>query len=59
VILGEYEVLIEAEDYRDIHFEFNVLDDQTFLFHLEEKKQSVQRTTPIMHNFFKRLLAII
>jgi hypothetical protein len=35
-ILGEYEVIIEAEEYITINFEFNVLDDQTFTFHLLE-----------------------
>lgn len=37
VILGEYEVWIEAEGYRTINFEFNIIDDQTFTFHLDEK----------------------
>lgn len=42
VILGEYEIFIEVDGYHMINFEFNVLDDQTFTFHMFEKKGSSQ-----------------
>jgi len=42
-ILGEYEVEITTEDYVDINFEFNVLDDQTFTFHMFEKEESATK----------------
>jgi len=50
VILGEYEVWIEADDYRTINFEFNVIDDQTFTFHLSEKEVNI----PHGNTFFER-----
>jgi len=50
VILGEYEVWIEADGYRTINFEFNVIDDQTFTFHLSEKEVSI----PHQNTFFER-----
>jgi hypothetical protein len=42
VILGEYNIIIEADGYQMIDFEFNVLDDQTFTFHMFEKRESSQ-----------------
>lgn len=50
VILSEYEVWIESDGYRTINFEFNVVDDQTFTFHLSEKEVSI----PHQNTFFKR-----
>ena len=40
VILGEYEVIIEADDYQEIDFEFDVVDDQSFIFHMYETDES-------------------
>jgi len=56
VILGEYEVLIEKDEYQTIDFEFNVLDDQTFTFHLAEKDISPVNTVSIFHNFMRNIL---
>jgi hypothetical protein len=42
VILGEYEIFIEADGYQMVNFEFNVLDDQIFTFHMFEKRESSQ-----------------
>ena len=47
VILGEYEVYIEAEEYGTVYFEFNVLDDQTFTFHLFENPESSSQTVSL------------
>ena len=38
--LGDYRIRIDAEDFTTILFDFNVLDDQTFKFHMQEKKTS-------------------
>ena len=56
VILGEYEVLIEKDEYHIIDFEFNVLDDQTFTFHLEKKDISSENTLLIFHKFIRNIL---
>lgn len=59
VILGEYEVIIEAEEYQEIDFEFNVLDDQTFTFHMFEKDDSSSKEASLFYrlvtNIFNRL----
>jgi len=56
-ILGEYEVIIEAEEYITINFEFNVLDDQTFTFHLfEEDDESSVYKSPVLHRFLTKIL---
>lgn len=44
VILGEYEVYIESDEYTIVYFEFNVLDDQTFTLHLIEKPKPSSQT---------------
>jgi hypothetical protein len=48
VILGEYDVWIEADGYRTLNFEFNVIDDQSFTFHLSEKSVNI----PYRNTFF-------
>ena len=55
VILGEYEVIIEIDEYQTIDFEFNVLDDQTFTFHLIEEKISSEHTVSLFHNFMRNI----
>ena len=55
VILGEYEVLIEKDEYHPIDFEFNVLDDQTFTFHFVEKDISSENTVSFFHSFMKNI----
>lgn len=50
VILGEYEVIIEADNYQQIDFEFNVLDDQTFIFHMFEAEDSSYQMQAISPN---------
>jgi hypothetical protein len=55
VILGEYEVFIEAEDYHRIYFEFNVLDDQTFTFHLLERKGTSLNSLPSLYHLVKNI----
>ena len=55
VILGEYEIFIETEDYQKIYFEFNVLDDQTFTFHLSEKKESSLNMLPSLYHLVKNI----
>ena len=49
VILGEYEVIIEAKEYQEIDFEFNVLDSQTFTFHMFEKGDSSSKEVSLFY----------
>ena len=58
-INSEYEVFIEKEDYQEINFEFNILDDQTFTFHLFEKEESSESRNlfnfQLIKHFFMKL----
>jgi len=54
---GEYRVLIESEDYQTIDFEFVIIDEQSFLFHMYEKEESSVQTTSLFHNILSRLLS--
>ncbi len=56
VINSEYEVYIEGEGYHNIDFEFNVLDDQTFVFHLFEKKGSSVTVNLLSYQIIKHFL---
>ena len=56
VILSEYEVLIESDDYQEIDFEFNVLDDQTFTFHMFEKDESSSQVSSALYSILARIL---
>jgi hypothetical protein len=56
-ILGEYEVNIEGEGYIPIEFEFNVLDDQQFIFHLAEKDESSTNSFSILQNLVTKILS--
>ena len=49
VINGEYEIFIEGEGFREVNFELNIIDDQTFTFHLFEKK--VSSVSANLHSF--------
>ena len=57
VILGEYNIIIEADGYQMIDFEFNVLDDQTFTFHMFEKRESSQSGIPSEYGLLSKKLA--
>ena len=56
VILAEYEIIIEAEDYQNINFEFNVIDDQNFIFHMFEKKDSSSKTSSSIYEILSNIL---
>jgi hypothetical protein len=56
VINSEYEVYIEGEGYHNIDFEFNVIDNQMFIFHLFEKKGSSINSNLINFQFLNQLL---
>ncbi len=57
VIGGEYEVLIESENYQTIDFEFFVIDEQSFIFHMFEKEKSSIQTTSLLYSIFSKLVA--
>ena len=46
VINSEYRVTIEAQDYNTIKFDFNIIDDQTFRFHMGEKNGGSTQNIP-------------
>ena len=56
IILEEYRVSIEAEDFHTVLFDFNVLDDQTFAFHMQEKEKSSQDSFLLFYSFVKNIL---
>ena len=55
VILGEYEVFILKDGYLDINFEFNVVDDQWFTYHLLKKDVSSPQTMSLFQQIIFRL----
>ena len=57
VIGGEYEVLIEPEDYQTVDFEFVVIDEQSFIFHMFEIEESSVQTTSLLYNIFSKLVS--
>jgi len=56
VINGEYEVYIDVEGYQKNYFEFNVIDDQTFTFHLFEKKDTSSSTLPLLYRLVGNII---
>ena len=55
VILGEYEVYVEADGYGIVYFEFDVIDDQTFTFHMFEKPESIAQTVPLLQKGIEKM----
>ena len=53
-----YRITIEVENFEMILFDFNVLDDQTFTFHLQEKDDSVLPHFPVVNKLVQRLQMI-
>jgi hypothetical protein len=58
-INSEYDIYIQGEGLQEIYFEMNIIDDQTFTFHLFERK-GVSRTAnlfniQILKNIFQLL----
>jgi hypothetical protein len=58
VILGEYEIIIEADEFQSINFEFNVIDDQSFTFHMFEKRESSLSHTSFLPRLITKILSI-
>jgi len=55
VVSGEYEVIIEADKYQEINFEFNVIDEQTFIFHMFEKQESSAHEVSLFHSIMRNI----
>jgi hypothetical protein len=55
-IYGEYRVQIEAEDYTMILFDFDVVDNQMFSFHMQEKPESSNYAGTLLHRFISKIL---
>jgi len=57
VINSDYRVSIEANDYNSVLFDFNVIDNQIFKFHLGEPNGgSSINTLPLFYRIITRLL---
>lgn len=54
-ILGEYRIRIDVEHYTTVLFDFNVIDDQTFKFHMQAKNTS-STSQNIIQEIIERLL---
>ncbi|MFW6119836.1 MAG: hypothetical protein ACOC80_02910 [Petrotogales bacterium] len=52
-----YRVIIEdnSEEYQTIIFDFLVVDDQTFTFHLQEREKSISQNIPLLYNLLQRI----
>lgn len=53
-INSNYRVIIENEDWQTIMFDFLVVDDQTFTFHMQEAEKSVSQNFPLLYNLLQR-----
>ena len=56
VIDGEYRVQIEAEGYVLIMYDFVVIDDQSFSFHMQEEEESSIRAVPLFYRLLSKIL---
>ena len=54
---SNYRVIIEDEneEYQIIMFDFLIVDDQTFTFHLQELDDSISQNFPMLHNLLQRI----
>ncbi|MFW9906341.1 MAG: carboxypeptidase-like regulatory domain-containing protein [Candidatus Thorarchaeota archaeon] len=50
-----YRVTIEAENFQMVLFDFLVIDDQVFSFHLQEKDDSSSHNFPVLYNLLQRI----
>ena len=62
VIFSEYRVSIEAENFNKVMFNFDIIDDQTFKFHMGEANeissqnlQQIQQFIFILYQFLKNI----
>jgi hypothetical protein len=54
-INAEYQVFISSPEYRPIIFDFNIIDDQYFVFQMKPKGTSSQ-TVPLFQSLINKLL---
>lgn len=54
---SNYRVTIEDEneEFQTIMFDFLIVDDQTFTFHLQEVDDPVSQNFPLLHNLLQRI----
>ena len=50
-----YRVTIEVDDFQLIMYDFKVLDDQPFTFHMQELKDSSPQSFSLLHTLIQRL----
>jgi hypothetical protein len=53
-----YRVIIEVEEFEQIIMDFLVIDDQTFVFHLQEKEDSSTQPFSVIRNVIEHLRII-
>jgi hypothetical protein len=58
VINSEYRIYIEAEKFHRIIFDIEVLDDQTFKFHMAKKEVSSVNINPLLYKILTRIFNI-
>lgn len=50
-----YRVKIEAENFQTVLFDFFVIDDQTFSFHMQEVEESSSHSFPLFYNLLQNM----
>lgn len=50
-----FRVTIEAEGFQIVMFDFYVIDDQEFTFHMQEKEDSSSHNFPVLYNLLQRI----
>jgi len=50
-----YRVTIEAEEFQMVLFDFLVIDNQIFTFHMQEKEDSSSHNFPVLYNLLQRI----
>jgi hypothetical protein len=50
-----YRVTIEEEEFQMVLFDFLVIDDQIFTFHMQEKEGSSSHNFPVLHTLLQRI----
>ena len=59
IINSEYRIYIEAEKFHRIIFDIEVLDDQTFKFHMENKDVSSVNVNTMLQKILTRIFNIV
>lgn len=58
-INSEYEIYIQKDNFLEIYFEMDIIDDQTFTFHLLEKKGRPRTTNLNVFQIIEHILQLL